>query len=196
MGAKQTIEEAVTQITERVQRLLQSRNRICIAIDGRCAAGKTTLAARLQQTFRCQVVHMDDFFLRPSQRTPERLASPGENVDHERFLEEVLKPWVAGEPFSYWPYDCHLQALGEPVFVAPGNVLVVEGSYSCHPLLRGYYDLHVFLDVDEVAQMERILMRNGEEAAKRFAKKWIPLEEAYFSTTDLRNRCDLCLEVK
>ena len=46
-----------------------------VALDGRCAAGKTTLAARLQQRSGCNVVHMDDFFLRPAQRTKARLRS-------------------------------------------------------------------------------------------------------------------------
>ena len=33
-----------------------------IAIDGRCAAGKTTLAARLVKELGGDVIHMDDFF--------------------------------------------------------------------------------------------------------------------------------------
>ena len=63
---------------------------VLVALDGRCGAGKTTLARRLQTELGCRVFHMDDFFLRPEQRTAERLARPGENVDHERFLAEVL----------------------------------------------------------------------------------------------------------
>ena len=45
-----------------------------IAIDGRCAAGKTTLADRLKEEFDCSVIHMDHFFLQPKQRTKQRLA--------------------------------------------------------------------------------------------------------------------------
>ena len=52
---------------------------------------------------------MDHFFLRPEQRTPERLRTPGENVDHERFLEEVLCPLRAGRVFWYRPFDCSVQ---------------------------------------------------------------------------------------
>lgn len=77
-----------------------------IAIDGRCAAGKTTFATHLQGLWDCNMFHMDDFFLRPSQRTPGRLREPGGNVDYERFLGEVLVPLRKGEPFSYCPYDC------------------------------------------------------------------------------------------
>ena len=62
------------------------------AIDGRCASGKTTAAELLQKQFGWTVVHADDFFLRPEQRTPERYAEPGGNLDRERLREEVLLP--------------------------------------------------------------------------------------------------------
>lgn len=183
------------QITDWIKSYLQTHDSIRIAIDGRCASGKTTLAFRLQEALSCQVFHMDDFFLRPEQRTPERLAKPGENVDHERFLEEVLKPLVNGKPFAYRPYDCQTQSLTAPVAVTPGKVSVIEGSYSCHEALWDYYDLHIFLDINAQTQMERIVVRNGSEMAKVFAEKWIPLEETYFSAADLRTRCDWYLKM-
>ena len=68
--------------------LCKQNNLVLAAIDGRCASGKTTLAAQLQQQFDGSVIHMDHFFLRPHQRTPQRYQEPGGNVDRERFLEE------------------------------------------------------------------------------------------------------------
>lgn len=52
-----------------------------VAIDGRCTAGKTTLAGLLQGKRSCNVVHMDDFYLPFAKRTPERMAQPGGNMD-------------------------------------------------------------------------------------------------------------------
>lgn len=164
-----------------------------IALDGRCAAGKTTLAAVLKQRLDCEVIHMDDFFLRPEQRTRERLAVPGGNVDYERFKEEVMGPLRARADFSFCPYDCHTQSMKEPVRVKENRVVLVEGAYSCHPQLWDDYDLHVFLDVDRAVQQKRILARNGREAAEIFAKKWLPLEEAYFRAYKIRERCELRL---
>ena len=74
-----------------------------IAIDGRCGSGKTTLATQLSERLGANLIHMDDFFLRPEQRTPERLATPGENIDHERFLSEVLLPLRQGSVFFLPP---------------------------------------------------------------------------------------------
>ena len=42
---------------------LTQKQRAVMAIDGRCAAGKTTLAHRLAANYAGAVIHMDDFFL-------------------------------------------------------------------------------------------------------------------------------------
>lgn len=162
-----------------------------VAIDGRCAAGKSTLAAQLTALSGCAVLPMDHFFLRPEQRTPERFAEPGGNVDRERFHDEVLLPLRAGKAFSYRPFDCRTLTLAAPVAVPAAEVCVIEGSYSCHPLLRERYDLTVFLDVAPDEQLRRIQIRNGEEGAQRFAERWIPLEERYFGAFRVREHCDL-----
>ena len=177
-----------------IRRLLSQKERVIVAIDGRCGSGKTTLAAALQRQLHCSVFHMDDFFLRPEQRTEERLAVPGENVDHERFLEEVLLPLRSGQPVTYRPFSCAQQQLGSPVTTEPGQLTIVEGAYACHPDLWAYYDLRVFLTVDPETQMQRILRRSGPEKAQQFRSRWIPLEEKYFKAFDVQARCDMCID--
>lgn len=165
-----------------------------VAVDGRCAAGKTTLAKRLQENAGWSVLHLDDFFLRPQQRTRERLREPGGNVDYERFLEEALLPLKRGESeIVYRPFDCHSLTLTEPIRIKAGRVCVIEGSYSCHPALWDFYDLRVFLTVGREEQRRRVQRRNGEAAAV-FLERWIPLEERYFSAYQIGERCDLRFE--
>ena len=174
--------------------LLDRQDRVLVAIDGRCGSGKTTLAARLQAELPCQVFHMDDFFLQPHQRTPKRLQTPGENVDHERFLQEVLLPAARGEAVVYRPYLCARQALGQAVSAPPARLTVVEGSYACHPALWPYYHLRIFLTVDPQEQLRRIEARSGPEKLRQFVDRWIPLEEQYFRVFSLPERCELVLE--
>ena len=170
-----------------------------LAIDGRCASGKSTLAEALAHEVceSCGVpvnlFHMDDFYLRPEQRTAARYLEPGGNVDRERFLEEVLLPLKGGRPFSYRPFDCSVMALSTPVFVEPAPCAVIEGSYSCHPLLFPHYDMRVFSTVDPRVQRARILDRNGEAGLSAFIERWIPLEERYFNAFDVEKQCDLRL---
>ena len=161
-----------------------------LAIDGRCASGKSTLAAQLAEEWDANLFHMDDFFLQPHQRTAERLAEPGGNVDHERFLTEVLRPLHAGEPVSYRRFDCRTFTFDPGKIVEPKPIAIVEGSYACHPELRELYDLRIFLDIDPQTQMERITRRNGPEAAERFRTVWIPLEETYFRECAVRECCE------
>lgn len=176
----------------------ETKEWVLIAIDGRCASGKTTLAGCLKQQLSCELVHMDDFFLRPEQRTKERLLEPGGNVDAERMLSEVIKPLLAGKDASYHPYDCHTGSFAAPVFLSNKGkkTLLIEGAYSCRPDLWDFYDLHIFLTVDKETQKKRIAARNGATAAVQFAERWIPLEEQYFQAYQIKERCELCYELQ
>ena len=93
--------DVLRDITVLVGKLNNFAGRLLVAIDGRCGAGKTTLASFLQNKIEATVFHMDDFFLRPEQRTAERLNTPGGNVDRERLESEVLIPLRAGEKTSH-----------------------------------------------------------------------------------------------
>ena len=162
-----------------------------IAIEGGSASGKTTLAKMLSDLYDCTVFHMDDFFLRPEQRTKARYDAIGGNGDRERFLSEVLIPLKNGEPIKYRKFDCFSMSLTDEETVIPKGLTVIEGAYSMHPTLARYYDLSVFLDISPELQRDRINRRNSPEMAKRFFNEWIPLEEKYFSLTRAKSRCDI-----
>lgn len=174
--------------------MLQEKE-VLLAIDGGSAGGKTTLGKLLEQRYACNVFHMDDFFLRPIQRTKERLAEPGGNVDRERFYEEVLKRLVEKKEVTYRRYDCKTMSLLEPVTVALTRLTVVEGAYSMHPALSDCYDYSVFLEIDEETQKERIMKRNTPEMAERFFTEWILLEREYFEKLHVKERCDMVIPV-
>ncbi len=174
--------------------LERSRENLTIlALDGRCGSGKSTLARALSRKYGWTVVSMDDFFLRPEQRTETRYAMAGGNVDAERVLEEVLKPLREGGEVKYRPFDCRTMGFQEERPVPVTSVVILEGTYACHPMLWSFSDLHVFLDIDPVRQMERILRRNGERA-EDFRTRWIPLEEHYFRETGVEYLCEYALE--
>ena len=170
------------------------RGKVTLAIEGGSGSGKSTLGEILHELYGACVLHMDDFFLRPEMRTPERLSEVGGNVDRERFLLEVLTPLSCGEPIDYRRFDCTTGTLLPPERITQGRLTVVEGAYSMHPELAGFYSLSVFLDIDPALQRERITARNGK-LTERFFTEWIPLEVRYFSATDIKSRCDLVINV-
>lgn len=182
------------ELLDCIEELKRGGQTVLIALDGRCAAGKTTLAAHLCGLTDGTVFHMDDYFLQPFQRTRERLDTPGGNVDYERFREEILLPLAQGaREICYRPYNCRTQKLEESISVEVKQVVIAEGSYSCHPALWDAYTLRVFLDVEPEEQMRRIVHREGEAAAQRFRDRWIPLEERYFAAYQIREECDFCI---
>lgn len=83
-----------------------------IAIDGRCASGKTTLAQRLEE--------------------------PGGNIHYERLKEEVLPALKKPNAFYYNRFDCGKMCMEEKCAVSAGVIRIVEGVYSCHPYFEFY----------------------------------------------------------
>jgi uridine kinase len=186
-------EQEIKMIRERIEQLLMEKPRVIVAIEGECTAGKTTLANELAGDYDATVFHMDDFLLRPGQRTTERLREPGGNVDYERFYREVGLPLAQGKTVTFRPYDCRSQTLKEPVEVDPVGLAIVEGTYSMHLLLEKIYDLSIFLSVEPEVQKRRILRRD-DWLHNRFFEEWIPMEQKYFTETQAKQRCNVVIE--
>ncbi|MDR0960150.1 MAG: hypothetical protein LBM23_07335 [Propionibacteriaceae bacterium] len=235
-------DDVVDRLAEIADASSSAQGRIIIGIDGRCAAGKTTLAQRLRErlderfeveapvsptvasrrpptlvssprllaaeagetlspdspapatmTPPTAVIPMDHFFLRPEQRTAERFAEPGGNIDYERFSDEVIEPLRAGRPFSYQPFDCQAGELGAPIEVTPSRVTIVEGSYALHPRFADAYGLSVLLTVDPDTQRHRLEERSPG-LVDRFEHEWIPLEERYLTATGIAHQVDAIID--
>ncbi len=162
---------------------------VLVGIDGMCATGKTTLGYYLKEQFDCNLFHMDDFFLRPEQRTQERMAEVGGNVDYERFYQEVLEPLTRGEEVLYRPYCCQTGKIGQAENTPYKRLNIVEGSYSLHPHFGDVYHLRIFTEGTPERQLQNIRERNGEEMLQRFVNEWIPKENAYFDQFRIREGC-------
>ena len=186
------MEKILETAKHQINMLLEKKNFVIVAIDGKCTSGKTTLASQLAEIYDCNVFHMDDFFLRPEQRTPERFAEVGGNVDYERFHEEVLLPLKSGKAFSYRPFDCSTFTLAAPVTVIPKKLNIIEGTYSHHPYFGNPYDLKILLTVDEETQRQRILER-PIFLHKRFFEEWIPMENQFFEVFGIFDQANLIL---
>lgn len=167
---------------------------VIVAVDGRCASGKTTLATLCAGHFEdCNIFHMDDFFLPYEMRTPQRLATPGGNVDHERARAELFEPLSRGQSVTFSRFDCSTGTLEPPKTVPAAKLTIVEGSYSHHPALAGYSSLKLFLTCEPEEQLRRLAARCPEKL-EDFRTRWIPLEEAYFRAFDIEEHSDLTVD--
>ncbi len=187
------MEQRVALLQREIENRRGGKRPFLVAIDGGSASGKSTLGAALARELDATLVHMDDFFLPPAMRTAERFAQPGGNVHWERVREQVLLPFSKGEAAEYGVFDCSVMAVNRTVREVPRDVVIVEGAYSLHPMLRDFFDLRVLAEVDEATQKARILRRNGEKMLQRFVTEWIPLEKAYFEACAVRDCCQIVL---
>jgi uridine kinase len=161
-----------------------------IAIEGKSTSGKTTLAAELKSTYDCNLFTTDDFFLQPRQQTPDRLAEIGGNIDYERFKEEIIEPLKQGRAFTYRRYDCQTQSLSDEIRVTPKPLNIIEGVYSMHPYFGDIYGFTIFLSISEQEQTRRLMIRNPK-LYEKFVNGWIPMENKYFETFKIAERCGL-----
>lgn len=167
---------------------------VIIAVDGPSASGKTDFARSIRKHFDCNVFHMDDFFLPDEKKTEERLATPGGNIDWERFKEQVLDKIATGEEFTYDVYHCGTGDITKSKVVKPKRLNIVEGVYAMHPELIDAYDYKIFFDVSRPKQLDRIKKRSSEKTLKRFVDEWIPLEDMYFEKCKSRKIANFCFD--
>ena len=182
-------------LLDRINQLQTEKKHTVIAIDGNSTAGKSTLAACLMKTYSCSVISMDHFFLRPEQRTSERLLQPGGNIDYDRFIEQIVLPLRSKESFIYHPYDCKLDMPGAPIAINTDDpIIIIEGVYSMHPKFREHsiYDITVFLQINEDEQKRRLLMRNPH-MYDRFIHEWVPMENKYFDFFQIAEKCNFII---
>ena len=165
-----------------------------ILIEGHAGGGKSTLANLFKDVFGYDIVHVDDFFLQPHQRSEERLKEIGGNLDYERFYEEVVKPIIKKQSFAYQIFDCQSLSLQGYRDISFDQSIVVEGSYCMHPYFKDYATYKIFIDIDSDTQIKRIASRNGEFLTRRFINEWIPKENAYFEHFDIKEKADYILE--
>ena len=174
-----------------MDRILELLNRperpLLVAIDGHSAAGKSTLAATLQNRLEASrpdkvtVVRADDFY----RVMPEPLRAtlgPEEGYegyyDWQRLRAEVLEPLALSKTSRYRRYDWQTGTLGETGEVKPEGVVLVEGCYSSRPELRPYYHVILYIDAPESLRMIRQKERADDAA---WVARWDAAEKHYFS---------------
>lgn len=134
-------------LSQKIRKICEDTGRtpVFIGIDGHCGAGKSTLGTYLHEQMGGNLFHMDDFFLRPEQRTDSRRKEPGGNVDYERFRTEVLDRIRNEKPVLYRKYNCRKGCLETGRTVAAEKLNIIEGAYCMHPYFQDPYDLKIFL---------------------------------------------------
>ncbi len=162
-----------------IESVLKNKGAVAVGIDGMAASGKTTLAKTVAEIYDCNVFHCDDYFLRPEQKTPARLAETGGNIDYERLKSEIIDNLLSNKDFEIRKYDCETETLSDIISVPKKSATVIEGVYALHPYFGDVYDIKRVLKISKDEQLARLEKRNPA-LLDRFITDWLPKEEEYF----------------
>lgn len=163
-----------------IEGVLKTKSSAVVGIDGMAASGKTTLADTVAEVYDCNVFHCDDYFLRPEQKTPSRLAEIGGNIDYERLKSEIIDSLFTKSDFEIRKYNCETKTLSDIRSVPKKPVTVIEGVYALHPYFGDVYDIKRVLEISEEEQLSRLEKRNPA-LLDRFITDWLPKEQDYFN---------------
>jgi uridine kinase len=184
----------IKELIKKINNILLINQSIIIGIDGPTCSGKSSLALFLKQYFNAEVIAIDHFFLQDYQRTTKRLKEFGGYFDYERFIKEIITPLKNNVEFTYRPYNCENNTFNDALIIHNKPIIIIEGVYAHHPLLRNIYDFKIFLDIDEIKQRERLEIRSLDKL-NLFINEWLPQEKAYFKKMAIKEQSDLVLRI-
>jgi uridine kinase len=159
-----------------------------LAIDGPSGAGKTALAAAVQNAVQntlhaVPVVHLDDLY-------------PGWDGLADSvpaLLDWVLRPLAEGARARYRRYDWEHGRYAEWHDVPPAPLVLVEGAGSGSLPCAPYLSLLVWVTATERIRLERAMARDGETYRPHW-ERWARQERRHFAVHDPRARADLVLD--
>jgi uridine kinase len=193
--------------------LERGSRRLRIAIDGRTAAGKTTIGHELAQ--RVAVTGRDAFraslddFKRPWSEAHlyDRTSAAGyytNAFDYDaarRLLLDPAAPTGSGkvalcsiDPLTQIDHSTTL------VEMSPAAVLLVDGVFLLRPALDDVWDLRIWIDIDADLALHRGIerdadMEGGREGALRLHRdRYLAAEDLYLDQCDPPSRADVVLD--
>jgi len=180
-----------------------------VAVDGPDASGKTTFADELAVAVRgfgrpVARVSLDDFHnvravrYRLGRESPEGFWRYAFN--YSRFRSDVLDPFGAGGSRRYRPaaHDLATDAVldPDPLSVAAGTVLIVDGLFLQRDELGEVWDLSVFLDVPLAESARRMAIRDGTnpDPGHPGIRRYLDAQRIYYAACDPRRRADVHID--
>ncbi|MCW2572047.1 MAG: uridine kinase [Frankiales bacterium] len=172
---------------------LSPGRRVCVAVDGPDAAGKTTLARTLAQMLQRPVItaSIDDWHNPRHIRERRGELSPEgyyrDSFDLVALSDELLGPFAAGSPIvrtAHFDHRADSETRVEAA-VPVDAVLVFDGVFLLRPELRTRWDLGVYLYVPEAVTLARAASRDAgpftpaEVVEMRYAAKYLPGQALY-----------------
>jgi uridine kinase len=185
-----------------------------IAIDGRSAAGKTTLADDLALAIRVRgrdVLRssIDDFYSPSHKYRSERdewtpLSRYDRGYNYQSFVDFVLRPLGPDgsrrcRPALFDSYN-DVWLPEEWVDVGADTIAIIDGAFLLRTELAGHWDYVIWLDIDIETMVDRARQRDvawtgsEERVVERYRNLWIPTHLLYERLVEPMSKADLVID--
>ena len=158
-----------------------------IAIDGRAGAGKTTLANELSLALGVDhavtLIHLDMVYAGWEGSLGESLTAT---------LSQLLSDLSGGRATLLPIFNWKEMVFDSEQVVSPSGLIILEGVGSAQAAVRKYSTATIWLDIDPIIGLQRVLDREGM-AFQNQMHRWQVAEEAHFLADDTREKADFIL---
>ncbi len=190
--------ELLDQLAKQIVQLSKQEPTL-VAIDGRSAAGKTTLANELAAHLQQYGHHVlrssiDDFHPpRHKHRSGEQSYTPSsyyaEGYDYAAFRNHVLEPLRQDDSrrcrLTLWDRFHDIAFPEQRIEAENDTILIVDGIFLLQPNLQHFWNYVIWLDIDWDTMLERAVQRdtawvgNAALVLERYRTFWIPTHLLY-----------------
>lgn len=158
-----------------------------IAIDGPAGAGKTTLAhdiaLALAQHYSVTEIHMDDLYAGWDNALTSQLTD---------VLVQIVSTHKNSQPISISTYNWHEASFNPATELEKSELLILEGVGSGQVAIRDSLAALIWIDIEDLQGMARVLERDGKEI-KGQMEKWLSTQEQHFRDEGTQNAADFVL---
>jgi uridine kinase len=171
-------------LTEALTDLFSTPGPHLLAIDGPAGGGKSTLAKDLflylSATRDVNLLGLDDIYDGWENALGEQLIGD---------LERIAQAHQHQSALSIDIYNWGTSSFSEVREINPKQILIIEGVGSAQEVIRAHNAITIWMDIDPLIGMERVLERDGHHIAEQM-KTWQVLQSEHFAHSGARENAD------
>ena len=177
---------------------------IIIGIDGLGGSGKSTYAQELKGQIESSILfHLDDFIhpkeIRYNNDYEEWYCYYQLQWRYDYLIHKLLNPLKNGldvcESIEIYDKKTDSYIIRE-IRIPAGTTVIIEGVFLQRPELERYFNLVIYIDVNEEKRLDRVLNRdtyigNREEIVHKYEHRYFPAEAEYVKQCNPLMRADV-----
>ena len=160
-----------------------AKNPQIILIDGPAGSGKTTLAKKLEEEIKCEVVHLDYLYNGWDDALGESLTS---------VLIDLVTDFSSKKDHLLNIYDWAENQFNSTRLIKAAPTLIIEGVGAGQSATREFATTLYWVEADPQIGLARVLERDGIEIEAQM-RRWQKREASHFAAERTREYADLII---